>query len=252
MALKVGRVTLSDPLGITFKRRTAERPGVGGPFYEKGFVVRGREASATAQTTMDSLELESFRYGHVYVADDNSNIPTGWYRLEDVDYEKPSGKPKLRPWALSIIKKELPIVQRQAQNDNVAGADTADVDADEDLKVVYTPTTSDVVVLRPRTVSGAEAVNLPSETYKAVMRVRSTGGFTSQKYRWRLTNTGGTVLATGSQRTASVSDAWTEVDLGALTVPSANDKANWYEVLVQGVTGELGAVWLDRLRIFPT
>lgn len=252
MSLRVGRVTLSDPLNVPYRRSDADDESIAGPYREKMFVLDGRNQGSTAQATMDLLERESLRVGAMWCESDNADFPSGQYLLEDADYEKPSGRPEGRPWNVTIRKKDRFYVTRQAEDDNVAGLDTADLDADEASKIVYTPTTSEVLILDPRNVAGAEKLNLPAGSWKLIARVYAVTNV-SQKFRWKVTATDGTVLATGAQVAVGVgnNDAWMELDLGNLTVPNANDKANWFELHVQGVAAELGNVWLDYVRLVP-
>lgn len=251
MTLKLGRCSLSTPQDVPFDRRGARDQGIAGPFYEKGYQLRGIEAGSGAQALMDALEKEGQRFGDVYVAETNSLVPSGYYRVEDVHYEKPRGAPRYRPWTATISKRERPLVVRQAEDDNVDGADTADVTAEEALKVVYTAAAGEVDVLKPKDVVGAEAFNLPAGDWKFIARVQSRTTVT-QKFRIKTTQLDGTALVNGAQVTvgAGNADAWVDVDLGTITVAAADDKANFYKLTVQA-NADLNDVWIDRLRVVP-
>lgn len=260
--LKVGRLSLSTPLNLNHvvrrdveRRRTptgvylAQNVGVNPEEIE----LRGREQGTSAQTTMDSYIRECKRRGAVYCSESSSTplLTEGYYQLEPGPYEQPGGRPKGRPWEFVLVKDDQPLVARQAEDDEVAGTATADVTAEEGSKVVYTPTTSEVLVLDPRNVSGAEKVNLPAGDYRVVARVQAKTTVTV-KLRAKFTNTSGTAIATGSQVTVGSgnNDIWYELDLGTLTIPAANDKANWYEVHVQDPTN-VNDVWIDRVYLQP-
>jgi hypothetical protein len=249
MATRIGRVSLRTPNRIGYRRLPAESPSVNGPWWEHGYALDGRSLGATAQTVMDALEQEGRRYGAVYVEDDDSLIPAGYYRLETDDYEKPPGAPNKRPWTVLLRRKTRHPVTRQAEDDNVAGADAADLDADEGKRVDYPPGAAFVAVLDPRNVVGAEKVNLPTGKWGAILRCYAVSTVTVE-VRWKLHASDGALLATGSTKTLGAADTWTELDLGDLTIPSANDGANWYSVEVRDPTNA-NDLRLDRLCIVP-
>jgi hypothetical protein len=156
----------------------------------------------------------------------------------------------MRRWEVTLISKHFPRILRPAHSDNVAGVDTADLDVlnGEKKKVVYTPTTAEVVVLQPRTVAGAEKFNLPAATWRLLAYVQALTT-TSQKFRGAITNLAGADLAgcTGTQKTVAAAGSWTLLNLGDFPIPAASDKANWPELRVQGVTSELNDVWVAYL-----
>jgi len=259
MTLKVGRVSLKDyaKLARPVPRRVDRDMDLlgfatarTGEYGLREFDVQGLEsgAPATIDATMDALVKEGQRYGAVYVVDDYAKIPEGWYELEDVDVgDVRSGS--YREWQFGLVPAAPPFVVRQAEDDNVAGSDTAELDADEAKKVAYTCTASNVLVLDPRNVAGAEKFNLPYGDWRVKARAYPVSTATV-KLQAKLTDLTGAAIATGSQVVVTPADAWKEVDLGKLTVPKANDKANWYEVYVQDPTN-VNAVWIDRVRFIP-
>lgn len=249
MTLRIGRATLSAPQAVPYDRRGAAGAGVAGPLHEKGFRVAGLERGSASQTSMDSLEKEALRLGDVWCQDSDAAIPSGHYRIEDAAYVKPSGSPKARTWDFTLVKKDRPVIHRQAEDDNVAGADTADATCEEATKVVYTATAGEVDVLKPLDVAGYESLNLPAGEWKFIARVQSRTTAT-QKFRVKVVAIDGTVLSTGSQATAGVADAWVEVDLGSFTVADADSGANAYKLTVQA-NGDLNDVWIDRVKVVP-
>lgn len=252
MTLTLGRVTLSAPLGVPFKAAGAEVGSVGGTTSVRGFSVEGREVGTTAQTTMAAYEKETKRIGHLYASDTGAAVPSGYYRLvAGASYEKPGGRPNVRPWSFDLVETDAPTITRQAEDDDVAGTVTADVsgDVDEDAYVAYTPTTSFVSVLDPDTVAGAEPVNLPTGDWKIVARVYCASTITAV-VRARTKDLASAVLVTGADKSVATANQWTELVLGTFTVATANDKANWYEIQVKDPTNT-NSVRLDRVRIVP-
>lgn len=261
MTLKVGRVSLTTPTSVPYTKRNTVDDGrspsgmpsparVGSGVH--AYRLDGRETGSSGQTTMDSLVTEGDRFGSVYVTEDSSPavIAAGYYAIEGVSYSKDPGAPKRRKWSLNLTQTPMPLVCRQAENDNVTGADTADSTADEALKTVYTPTTSEVLVLDPRNVAGAEALNLPAGSWRIIARVYQVTN-NDAKFRFKTTKLDGTVLVTGSQVAIGAAGAWTDLDLGTFAVAQADDKANWYTLGVQGVAAHLGDTWIDRLYLLP-
>jgi len=254
VSLHIGRATLNTPLEVrpTIPRRAqsyVDAMGRGIPFvdeiHQELYRTRGRDTPANLTT----LEVEGGRVGSVYVYDDATTIPSGWYEvMEALDYTEPGGAPQLRKWSMGLQAQTYPFVTRQAENENVAGSVVADNTADGGQKVVYTPTTSDVKVLDPRNKAGAERVNLPAGTYSITARVQSTTTF-DQLYRCKVTDGTGAVLTTGAQVAATAAGAWQIVNLGTFTIADANAGANWFEIWVQGIAGHLNDVWLDRIRL---
>lgn len=254
MTLKIGLATLKSPRRIL---KTRPRHGaVHGDAAGRGTPNVARIDPATyhvkgvdPDSSMAAFDTQAARVGSVYVSESAALIPSGWYEImEPVGVESPGGSVTRRPWTLLLQTQPAPFVTRQAENENVAGTDTPDSGADGGTKVVYTPTTSDVLVLDPRNVAGAEPVNLPAGTYRVVARVQSRTTST-QKYRFKTTKTDGTVITTGSQVTASAPDAWQTLDLGLFTIADADAGANWFTLWVQGVAAQLNDVWIDRIRI---
>jgi hypothetical protein len=246
MTLKNGRVTLAVPQRIRYRPREYET--LTGPTRLDTYSVESREAGATPQATMDSLEQEARRRGARYVEDTDTLVPEGYYEhAADPGYEKPPGAPKRRPWSFTLSKPPpLFHVVRQAYNDRIAGSEVAVAGTEEGKVARYTPTTGDVVVLRPRTVAGAEKFNLPAGDWRAVLLWKSTVT-TSQLVRWRLTDGAGATLSTGAQKTASQADIFLDTDLGVLTSPGGT---TWYELLVQGVAGQLNNVDLESVTFY--
>lgn len=261
MTLKVGRASLTTPRDInTVRRNTIDEGalahGLSNPALvangSRGFIMNGLADGTDSQANMDAADLEAARLGAVYLVDDSAvpALPAGYYAIEDFNYDRPRGAPRRRVWRLQVTTVQLPLVVRQGESDNVAGADTADSTADEALKVVYTPTTSEVLVLDPRNVAGAEALNLPAGTYKVIARVYQVTN-TSAKFRFTTTQTDGTTITAGAQVAIGAAGAWTDLDLGSFTISSTYAGANWYKLEVQGVAAELGDTWIDRLIIAP-
>lgn len=252
MATTIGRVTLTTPMGVPFNVADPDSPSIGGPSYVDAYGLHGRETGSGAQATMDLLLRELKRMGALYCTDADTLFPAGYYRLKgNGSGEKPSGSPRTRPWDVQLLSTPRPrLVTRQAEDDNVAGVDTADTsgDADEDSKVDYTTTNAYAAVLQPRTAAGAEAVNLPQGTWRVVLRAYALTTATAQA-RWILESSGGSVLATGADITLGTAGGWKDYDLGTLAVPAANHKANWYRVEVKDVTNPASHVYLDRIRL---
>ncbi len=136
--------------------------------------------------------------------------------------------------------------------DALLRASPFDESCTDGYKFVYTPTTSEVVVLDPRNLAGAEPLNLPGWRYRAVLRWRPLVT-NSQLVRFKVLDLDGTVKVTGSQKTAAAANVWEETKLGDFTVtPNAQwDAKNWYSLGVQGVTGQLNNVEIDRLAFVP-
>lgn len=252
MGMRIGRGTYSVANEIPFDVRDGDRPSVGGRPMERGFTVVGRETGTLSQTKMAALEKDLVRVGDLYVEDDDALVPSGYYRVRG-GYVKPQGSPYRRPWNLDLLDaNRAPFVTRQAEDDRdaAAGSVTTDNsgDVDEDAYVSYTTTGSYADVLDPRTVSGAEKVNLPAGAWRLTLRAYPVTTATAQA-RWLLTDATGGALATGSDVTLAPAGAWREFDLGALTLPSANHRACWYEVEVQDTVNPGSTVRLDRVRI---
>lgn len=261
MVLTIGRATLAGPNEIRRIRRRSKSmvEGAQGLSYPstttrttKEYSLRGRDQGTSVDANQgidraDKLEREGGRWGSVYVTDTFTQVPEGYYELGDVEVENPSGRPKGRRWTFTLSQQPIPNIARQAEDDNIAGADTADVDAEEESKVAYTPTVSEVVVLQPRIVAGAEKLNLPKGSWRLVARVYANTT-TTVKFRGRLTNIAGATIDDGAQLGPTIVNGWQEVDLGVFTVVSADHKANWYEVLVQDPTNT-NPVWIDRIYI---
>lgn len=261
MSTKIGRVTLTTPLDISVTaRRNNETvaaptgkmtPGfvsAGGPMYR----LEGRQIGSTAQAELDALMVEARRLGSVYVSDTDSLIPSGWYELGPPEYQKPGGAPRKRPWTLEVEGTDAPWIVRQAEDDLVAGVDTADTsgDVEEDAYVDYTTTGSYADVLRPFSVAGAEAINLPQGTWRMLARMYAVTTATAQA-RWKTEDDAGATLATGSDITVTPAGAWTDFDMGTLTVAAADHKDNWYSVQVKDVTNPGSHVRIDRVWILP-
>lgn len=253
MTFKVGRMTLSTPQDVPFDSHEEDEAGVAGPFRARGYVLRGLEDGASAQATMLVLEKESLRWGDVWVEESNSLIPSGHYRIlpGGAGYEKPRGAPRRRPWTLTLKHRPQPVICRQAEDDNVTGADTDDVTAEEASKVIYTASAGETDVLKPKDVAGAEAFNLPAGTWKILARVQSRTTVT-QKFRLKTTKLDGTSIADGAQVTvgAGNADAWVDIDLGSFTIAAADHLANWFKLTVQA-NGDLNDVWIDRIKVVP-
>lgn len=261
MTMKVGRVSLRTAERVRPMRRNAMDEGRNaagssnpaktgtGP---RGYAIRGSEQGTTSQSLVDALDKEAARPGSVYVTDDNTvtPIPAGYYVMADFNPEYPGGAPRVRPYDFTLWESPMPFVCRQAESDNVAGADVADYTADEGYHVAYTPTTAEVVVLQPGQVAGAEALNLPAGSYKVIARVYQVTN-SSAKLRWGLRDGADVQIIEGAQVAVGAADQWVDVDLGTLTVTQTYDRSNWYHVKVQGVAGELGDVRIDRLLLYP-
>lgn len=261
MTLKLGRLTLSTPMDVQpVGRNTVDAghaaTGQGNPcvvaWDADAYMLTGRETGATAQATLLAALLERRRFGSVYVLEDSVNpvIPEGYYSIESLEATRPRGAPSRIPWNLSLASTPLPQVCRQAHSDNVAGADTLDVTADEGTRVDYVTTGAYAAVLHPYGVAGAEAVNLPAGSWKIMLRAYGVTTATAQ-VRGKLLSAAAAVLATGSDITITPAGAWTDFDLGTLVVPQANDRANWYSVEVRDVTNPGSTVRLDRLYLLP-
>lgn len=252
MSLAIGRCTLTTPQDVDYQTRNPGEPGIAGPFTEDAYALRGREAGAGAAAAMVALALEARRFEAVYCSESNAIFPSGYYRVDQgAGYRVPRGAPTRKPWNFALVRKERPVIVRHAYSDNVAGADTADVDADEALKTVYTAAAGEVLVVDPRNVAGAEPLNLPAGDWKLLARVQSRTTVT-QKFRAKLTDLAGAAIATGAQVTVGAGNqsAWTLLDLGTLMVPTANDKANWLTLSVQANV-DLNDVWIDYIRLVP-
>jgi hypothetical protein len=169
MALTIGRQSIRTATRKDGRRIPAEQPSLGGPHYEREFRLTGRERGSTVETIVEQLHKDAERgeggpNDAVYAEDADSIIEAGYYRIAAFGYERAGGSPQMRRWEVTLISKHFPRILRPAHSDNVAGVDTADLDVlnGEKKKVVYTPTTAEVVVLQPRTVAGAEKFNLPA------------------------------------------------------------------------------------------
>lgn len=218
----------------------------------RGYLLDGLNDATTSQTTMDAVDLEAQRQGAVYCTDDSAvpAIPAGYYAVEAFTYERPRGAPRRRTWHLQLTVVTSPLIVRQAESENVTGADTADATADEASKTVYTPTTGEVLVVDPRNVAGAEALNLPLGTYRVIARVYQVTN-SSAKWRLKTTKLNGTVITSGAQVAIGVAGAWTDLDLGTFTITATDAGANWYEIHIQGTAAQLGDTWTDRIIIAP-
>lgn len=258
MSLKVGRVTLRTPDSVdpsvprSIATESTPTGTIRGSFVAAGldeYRITGKNQGTGAQAIMDALVKEGKRRGSMYCEDSDTLIPAGYYELRAPEYRKPPGRPKVRPWSLELEATDEPWITRQAEDDNVAGADTADPDADEGSKVVYTATAVETAVLQARTAANAEKVNLPAGSWRFIARVQARTT-TTQRFRARTTDLAGATLVSGAQVTVTAADTWTDLDLGTITVAAANDKANWVELLIQANV-DLNDVWIDRLYILP-
>lgn len=258
MSLRLGRVLLRSPHDVesvqpkTFdpgRLATGEaRPALTG-IDGKGWMLTGSESGSTAAALADAADQENNRFGAMFVQDTGSAVPTGYYYI-DFKHRKPRGAPTLRRWDLLLVSAPAPLVYRKAYSDNVAGADTADSSIKEGYKVVYTPTTSEVLVLDPRNVAGAEPLNLPAGSYKVIARAYQATN-SSAKLRLTTTKLDGTTITAGSQVAVGAAGAWKLLNLGTFTITATDAGANWFTLKVQGVASELGDVWIDRVQFVP-
>lgn len=162
MGLKVGRVDLSTPLDVipTRKRRVDDMDGAGGiaipthrQSYPTSYEVVGRE-TYRANKRMDDLEKEAGRLGSVRVESSDAIdgfdlLEKGYYELRDARAPKERGKPKFRRWELSLVKQPDPDILFEAEDHDARNiGSTADADASDEKKVVYTPTTTFTPVLQ--------------------------------------------------------------------------------------------------------
>jgi len=252
MTTRLGRVLLTTPLSVEYQAGPAAQGGIGSNPYAKGYLLRGRENGSTAAAAMDALAKEGLRFGDVYCSSDDALFAAGYYRFQSPPrFEMPGGAPKRRPWAADIQAISAPVVTRQAEDDAVAGTIGDDVEADEERRVSYVPTTDLTDVLRPRSVVDAEPLDLPHGTYRFVARVKATVTATAA-FVGILDDADGDALVTGSEVEvgAGNEDQWVEVDLGAFTVPAAHHGANWYRVQIRDPTNT-NPVLVDRIRLVP-
>lgn len=248
MSLRLGRAVLR---AVQDSDLVVE-PGEGiGTRKTRVYTLSGSQHGSTAQADVDLLARESRRHGCMWVEDDEASLVAGHYRVEaGAGYEQPGGAPKHRPWTATLREYATPdVVTRQGESDNNAGTDTPEEDSEEGTIVSVTPVTT-VIALRPRLVAAAEKFNLPAGTWQAVLRHKPT--VSTLRYYWRLTNLAGTTLSTSAGVLTSPSTQWVESNLGILTVPWANSRANWYELDVEDFLGSAGATsLLDRIRFYP-
>lgn len=257
--IRVGRATLRTPMDAPYRPRQNSvvdgtnalgrpNPARIGTGVEAWHLV-GRQTGAAAHAEVEVMRVERGRDGSVYVVDDSPNpvLLEGYYAVEHYHYDVPRGSPGVRPWNLELVSTPHPRVLRQAEDDADAGTVESDATAEEGERVTYTPTTSEVIVLSPRLVVDTEAFNLPAGTYRALLRVRQAG-FDSALLRVRLVEDDGTVIDAGAQVAVDAADEWVELDMGVLESVGGE---SWYDVSVEGVTAELGDVWLDCILWEP-
>lgn len=243
MSTFIGRATLRPPSRITDVQRrfhASKRTAAGGvrvlPSLQgpREFMVESVETGGSAQTRMDALTKEARRFGAMYCSEDNTGFPSGYYELQgDPEYEKPPGGTGYRPWLLRLVAQDWPVIMRQAEDDlrsdaALVSATVSALSSSEGKHITIDPTSTPIVVLQPRTVSGAEKVNLPEGTYEGILRCKRLE--TSGAFRWRTTNAAGTELVAGSAVTPPSGTDWQDVSLGEIAVAAADAGANWYEV----------------------
>lgn len=262
MTIHIGRVSLRTPRDVEVVRRNTLDSGRLVTGYEnplnnaigsRGYMLNGLQIGAAADSDMEALDLEAARLGAVYCSDDSAApaVSAGYYALNDLSAKKPRGAPGARPWSATLWQVPMPFMVRQAEADNVAGADAADVTADEGNRVDYVTTGAYAGVLRPRGIAAAEPLNMPAGNYRATLRAWAVATGTAQA-RWLLTDLAGATLATGAAVTVATIGGWAYYDLGILALPQANTAANWYDLEVRDTVNAGSTVRLDALIIRPT
>lgn len=255
MTITIGRGTLNTPTGEALGSGPAVVRQTLTSGLDSQYALQGNERGTSgtptlAQDRMNVLEKDLLRAGALYCTSSDSLFPSGYYVVTG-GYSKDRGRPRVRKWRLRLRKALLPIVARQAEDDNISGVDTDESllrAAEEGFSVVYTATTTETAVLRPRSVGGAEALNLPAGTYRMSVRF-TTAPSVSILVRGRLTDLAGTTISPDG---AQVAPDGTQlvVDLGLFTVPQANTAANWYELLLDR-TSSTESVRIDSVQLVP-
>jgi hypothetical protein len=248
MGTRIGRLEdITTSHEIDYDGRKAQDASAGGRPMERGYVLTGRVTGLNSGIEA-GVEKESLRMGAVYCA--GTGITSGYY-FPRFDLKQPRGAPGRRPWTVDLTGTSAPWITRQAENDGIGyGSGILDDAADEGEYIQRTQTgDATVIVMQPRILAGSEPFNLPAGSYRMVARARASVTITSKLF-WRLTDLAGATIVSGSEATVFGTSEWEEVNLGILTVPQANSRANWYEVHWH-LSSSTRTLSLDRVRVVP-